>query len=78
MAAKGGGMDMTRRAFLTYPKCFVDDDPENTGERLKGNSISKGNALPNSVCTETANSEDLTLRSVGLRNARENIRRNTI
>jgi hypothetical protein len=78
MAAEGGGMEMTRRAFLTYPACIAGDDPGNAREWFKGNSIRKEIVLRNGGCNETTNREDLTSRSVGLRNARVNIRRDNI
>jgi hypothetical protein len=69
---------MTRRAFLTFPPCFVGDDPQNAREWFKGNRIKNEIVLRNGDRNETTNSVDLTSRSVGLRNARSNIRRNNL
>jgi hypothetical protein len=71
-------MDITRRAFFSYSKRSVRDDPEKAGERLR-NVVKKGIALPGSGEKETASEEKLPASSsnVGLRNARATIRRNT-
>ncbi len=70
-------MNMTRRAFFIHPGRPISENLENVGEWLHRKSPRGEVLLSNGGGTETRNEQMLptAARTIGLRNARANMRR---